>query len=407
MPFDITSNIYTELKIGGLYSDKDREVELYRFGIRAGDRSDLADFSINADLEETLSYNNAALDVWRLGTNTTDTDSYDADEKYTAYYVGLETEFGDNWTLALGARYEDFEQNLFYPTIQRENPDDPRKSSELEEDDWYANAQLIYRFREEWQFRASYSQTVSYPGLIERAESLVFDPNTDDPIFGNPDLIPSKIDNYDVRIEYYFSDDESISLAYFHKDIDDPVERGVPDASGSAANNGITFRNNKSADLDGVELDAYKVVWDDGDHLVFLAGNVTYIDSEVDLSEESIRLEGEDAIGRELQGQSEWLGNIQIGYDHYPTEQKLTLLVNYFDDQIFRVTRGDNIGPEYLVGRTLVDLNYEKLWGETLTLKLQWKNIFNEKYEYERDNTTIESYEEGTSVSLSLTYEFL
>ena len=406
-PIDVTSEIRAELKFGGLYSDKDREVELYRFGIRAGSRSDLADFSIDADLEETLSYNNAALDVWRLGTNTTDTDSYDADEKYTAYYVGLDTEFGESWTLILGARYEDFEQNLFYPTIQLENPDDPRKSSELEEDDWYSTAQLIYRFREDWQFRLGYSQTVSYPGLIERAESLVFDPNTDDPIFGNPDLVPSSIDNYDFRVEYYFSEEESVSLAYFHKDIDDPVERGVPDASGSAANNGITFRNNESADLDGIELDAYKVVRDDGEHLVFLAGNITWIDSKVDLTEDSIRLEGEDAIGRELQGQSEWLGNLQIGYDHYPTEQKLTLLVNYFDDQIFRVTRGDNVGPEYLVGRTLVDLNYEKLWGEALTLKLQLKNIFNERYEYERDNTTIESYEEGTSFSVSLTYEFL
>ena len=292
----------------------------------------------------------------------------------------------------LGARYEDFEQELEYPN-------DPTAGNLLEEDDIYPSASLTYRLGDDWQLRASYSETVSYPGLIERAESLVFDPNTDDPIFGNPDLVVSKIDNYDLRIEYYFSSDESISLAYFQKDIEDPIERSVPDASGSAANNGITFRNNESADLDGVELDAYKVVWDDGEHLLFVAGNITYIDSEVELNEDSIRPEGTDSIGRQLQGQSEWLGNFQVGYDHYPTEQKLTLLVNYFDDQIFRVTRGENIGPELLVGRTLVDLNYEKLWGDSLTFRLQIKNLTNEEFEYERDEVTIEGFEEGTSVS--------
>ncbi|MDJ0878552.1 MAG: TonB-dependent receptor [Halieaceae bacterium] len=400
IPVNWTSDIYTQFKIGGLYSDKDRDVDLYRFGIRAGSRFGDVDFSINNDLEEALSYNNAALDVWRLGTNTTDTDSYEASEKYQAGYITADTDIGEAWTLSIGARYEDFEQDLAYPN-------DPTAGSVLEEDDWYPAASLTYRIGEDWQIRAGYSETVSYPGLIERAESLVFDPNTDDPIFGNPDLVPSKIDNYDLRIEYYFSTDESVSLALFSKDIEDPIERGVPDASGSAANNGITFRNNESADLDGVELDAYKVVWDDGDHLVFIAGNVTYIDSEVELTEDSIRLEGVDAIGRQLQGQSEWLGNLQIGYDHYPTEQKITLLVNYFDDQIFRVTRGENVGPEELAGRTLVDLNYEKLWGETLTFRLQIKNLTNEKYEFQRDGVTIESFEEGTSLSASFTYEFL
>ena len=400
MPINWSNNLYTEFKVGGLYSDKTREVELYRFGIRAGSRFDELDFSIDADLEETLSYNNAAIDGWRLGVNTTTTDSYDADETYTAGYIAANTEIGESWTLALGARYEDFEQDLSYPN-------DPEAGSVLEQDDIYPSASLTYRLGEDWQFRASYSETVSYPGLIERAESLVFDPNTDDPIFGNPNLVVSEIDNYDLRVEYYFSSDESISLAYFQKDIENPIERGVPDASGSAANNGITFRNNESADLEGLELDAYKVMFDDGSHSVFLAGNITYIDSEVELNEDSIRLEGTDSIGRQLQGQSEWLGNLQIGYDHYPTEQKLTLLVNYFDDQIFRVTRGENVGPELLAGRTLVDLNYEKLWGEALTFRLQIKNLTNEEFAFKRDGVKIEVFEEGTSVSASFTYEFL
>jgi outer membrane receptor protein involved in Fe transport len=124
------------------------------------------------------------------------------------------------------------------------------------------------------------------------------------------------------------------------------------------------------------------------------------------LDGDSIRLEGTDAIGRELLGQSPWLANLQFGFDHYETEQKVTLLVNFFDDRIYRVTRGVNNTPEYEKGRVLVDLNYEKLFGESLTFQAQIKNLLNEKVQYEMNDRVIESYEEGTSLSLKLEYQF-
>ena len=39
LPVTWSNDLYTEFKMGGLYSDKDRDVDLYRFGIRAGSRS--------------------------------------------------------------------------------------------------------------------------------------------------------------------------------------------------------------------------------------------------------------------------------------------------------------------------------------------------------------------------------
>ena len=78
-------------------------------------------------------------------------------------------------------------------------------------------------------------------------------------------------------------------------------------------------------------------------HGLFVNGNLSYIDSEVSLTSKSLQLEGAGSEGRSLQGQSKYLA--KIGYDHYPTEQKFTLLLNYFDDRIFRVARGAAIGP--------------------------------------------------------------
>lgn len=398
MPFEFDNGLTLDVKAGLLWSDKSREVSLYRFGIRTGDNFEAALFAESNPLESALAYHNFILDRVRLGANTTDTDSYTADEETQAAYIATTTEFGD-WTLTVGARWEDFSQSLAYPN------ESTRESDDLSSDKILPSLGFTYRLTDEVQLRGGFSQTVSYPGLIERSDSLSYDPQTDDPIFGNPDLKVSSIDNFDLRAEYYFSDDESISLAFFRKEIDSPIERAVPDASGSAAQ-GITFRNAKAATLDGIEIDAYKNLVDANDYLMFVSGNISYIKSEVELDVDSIRLEGEDDIGRELQGQSPWLANLQFGFDHYETEQKLTLLLNYFDDRIYRVTRGVNNTPEYEKGRVIVDLNYEKLFGESLTFQAQLKNLLNEKVQWQQNNRVIESYQEGTSISLKVAYQF-
>ena len=146
------------------------------------------------------------------------------------------------------------------------------------------------------------------------------------------------------------------------------------------------------------------MVFDRDDHSVFVNGNITFIDSAVTLGAKSLQLEGAGSNGRQLQGQSEYLANLQIGYDHYPSEQKVTLLVNYFDDRIFRTARGAALGPVVEVGRTLVDMNYEKSFSEQWTVKLKLKNLTDEPVSYTQNNNLIEVYEVGTSISLSLDY---
>lgn len=396
---DWGSNSATQIKVGAMWSDKDRTFDQYRFGVGVTEFGEAIDLNIDQSLEkEILPYNNFAIGKVVLRANTTATDSYDSQEEIKAGYLTTNTDFGENWSLVAGARFEKFNQKLQYPN-------EPRANNELDYDDWYPAINLTWRLTEEIQLRAGYSETVSYPGIIERSEAQTFDPETDDPIFGNPDLEVSTIDNADLRAEYYFSDSESVSLALFYKSIDKPVERAIPDASGSAAT-GITFVNQESAKLYGVEIDGTKNVVDTDDYLVFVSGNVSYIDSEVDLSDDSLRLEGSLADGRQLQGQSEWLGNLQVGVDHYPTEQKFTLLLNYFDKRIFRIARGQNTGPEYEDSRLIVDFTYEKVWNDHLVLEGSIKNMLNTKVEFSQNDNTIESYNVGRFFKAGVTYKF-
>ena len=51
---------------------------------------------------------------------------------------------------------------------------------------YYPALNLTYFANEITQLRFGYSETVSYPGLIERSESVSYDPDTDKKIIVTP-----------------------------------------------------------------------------------------------------------------------------------------------------------------------------------------------------------------------------
>jgi len=344
LPFEIGSSVFATLRGGLLISDKERVFEQYRFGL------------------------------------------------------DLTLEIGDSWTAAFGARQEDYQQKTIYPN-------QPSAGNSLNSDELLPAVSLTWAPNDEWQFRAAASQTISYPGIIERSEARIF--RQDGRLLvGNPDLDTSSIENLDFRIEYYFSDEESISLAFFSKIISDPIEIAVLDGSGSATG-GFTFRQNEEATLNGVEIDGRINMFDNGTWLGFVSGNLTFIESEVDLNDSSLRLEGEQARGRELQSQSPFLANLQLGFDHFPTEQKFTILFNYFDDRIFIVERAPR-NSIYETGRGELNVNYEKTFNmdHPLTFKAQVKNLLNPETEYVIDDQVLESFKRGIEYSFELGWEF-
>ena len=393
-----SSNTSTVL-LGAMWSDKERTVDLYRFGIRQGDARNISLIPIDG-VDQLLAVESFAADYFRLRPSTTPTDSYVSTEELFAYYAALRSDFGSDWSVEVGGRFESFTQSLFYPYDVVAGD----FGADLESDGWYPALNVSWRASESIQIRLGYSDTVSYPGLVERSRSASFDPITDDPIFGNPNLLTSDISNIDLRMEYYFGQSNRLSIAIFNKKIDNPVELAIPDASGSAAS-GVTFRNQTDAQLDGIELDFNTKIYDRDGHSLFINGNYSFIDSSVTLGADSLRLEGAVANGRQLQGQSEYLANLQVGYDHQPSGQKLTLLVNYFDDRIFRVARGAASGPIVEVGRTLIDLNYEKLFADHWTFNLKIKNLGNEKTSFIQNTNEIEFYESGTFIGATLSYK--
>ena len=376
-----------KLKTGILLGQKDRTLEMARYGLSGIDIT--SDLSLT--VEEVIENSNA----FGLKGNTAVTDSYDASESMLAIYQSYQYEPNESWVFLAGARLEDASQEITYDKK-------PSANSSLDTSEVLPVVSATWKPVEEWQFRLGASNTVSRPGLTELAESTFYDPETDDAIIGNPDLELSKITNLDFRAEYYLSDSESISLALFNKAIDKPIEKTVPDASGSASK-GDTYENSDSADLLGVELDFKVDVLDTDNFSGFLSGNFAWIDSEVNLDDESARLEGNAT--RALQGQSEVLANIQFGFDHLATGQTFTFLINHFGDRIEKVVRG-SLDNEYEKGRTMLDFVYKWDLSENLTIKGKASNLTNEPVEFTQNDQVIESYKTGIDASIGVDYVF-
>ena len=79
------------------------------------------------------------------------------------------------------------------------------------------------------------------------------DPIPDRIVIGNPDLVAAYLDNYDLRWDYYFDQDDFLSLGAFYKKFTNPIETVVF----AGAEQIRTFNNAEAADNFGIEFELY------------------------------------------------------------------------------------------------------------------------------------------------------
>ena len=119
------------------------------------------------------------------------------------------------------------------------------------------------------------------------------------------------------------------------------------------------------------------------------------------------------ANGRDtrLQGQSEEIANLQLGWDDLQNGTQGTLIVNYVSDRVR--ARGIDVLPDiYEEPPLLVDFVYSKTISymgsdSDLKISLELRNILDEEYYAAMADTVIyDQYNLGTSVSLGFKLSF-
>ncbi len=380
-----------------------------------------------------------------LGTNLLDLnlingsfflDNTDSALEVHAGYVGLDAQVGPYLRLAAGGRFEDSQQSTSaFPTLFPAS----FTTTSIDEEYFLPAASVTWNPIEDIQVRAGFSQTITRPQFRELAPAFFVDEDTDQIMLGNPFLVDSEINNYDLRVEYYFGRGQFVTLGAFYKEIENPIEDSFQLEAGGLVIS--SFINSPSAKLYGLEFEFEKnfilseiVDWPmvASKDLVFKT-NYTYSQSEVssDGTVTTGRLDGPTqqflpnvlpatnfvTDGRSLQGQSDHLFNLQLGVEDTELDSRATILVNWASKRIRNVESflsGVVAPPVFEQPPILIDFVYSRgfeKWGGQYEIGLDIRNILGSDYEATQDfadGTTaiFDRYKLGRTFSISLKREF-
>ncbi len=413
-----------DFKFGGNYSDRTRSSATRRFSFQG---LITASEDVLAQVPELiLNPNNIGPTGFSLVDITAGSDAFRAGLETYAVYGQIDAQITPEIRVSAGLRYEDSEQTTdtaeFVIGLGVPEPINIVQNV----DRLLPSATITYEFIENVQARLGYSQTLSRPDLRELSNALFIDPQRDTLVIGNPgtlvdtdgdgvndDIVdalqPSVFDNFDFRLEYYFGLGEQASIGVFYKEIEDPIEQSFGFRAGTLLQ---SFDNADSAELFGIEAEIEKILdvqnwfgWDWlGDRSVLLKLNGTYVDAEVSFSDDFGSILPTNPV-RRLQGQSEFLGNIQFGWESVELGETFNLALNYTGDRIFTV--GVNGAPDvFEEPPILLNANYRRLITDNLELSLSVENILGDEFILRAGDVLSEEYDIGRTFNIGLTYSF-
>ncbi len=383
-----------ELGVNGITRERDSDSETYGFGGGILAIDDSAPNLLVSDVVNQDTITGDASTGFTFQDKTLPSDSYEAELDLNSVYLSYDALWNLKYQLVVGVRYEEFEQ--ITDTFGLSGEQGPVQSV-LEENSVLPSLSLNWFITDDQQLRFGLSKTVARPDFKETSNATFYDKEFNFRVRGNPALGVSDVTNYDLRWEKYWSDRESISVALFYKDMEDPIERVVQPASGTAGNS-RTFQNAESAEILGIEIDGRKdFALDDAfTRSFFVAGNASYIDSEVTLL---------NASTRELQGAPEYTFNMIFGYDDVARGHELTLLLNQSGDTIVDV--GVSGQPDVIQEpRMDVNIVYRYSLSDSFTFRAKLENILDAEVEFTQGGNVFQRYKRGLEVKAGFDWQF-
>ena len=369
--------------------------------------------------------NDAVFD--RQGANT---NSYLAAMTTDSAWGKLDWTLGDSWRFAAGARWEDYTQaglpwnpySYSQQTPQVTTDPDELADAVFKEDKVYPAASITYMsdfWADTFQLRIGYSETTVRPDLREITGSSYIDPITGDLTRGNSSVVPSDVENIDIRAEWFFGNGDNFTVTLFDKQITDPIEFFEIPASDTTIAREIL--NADSASIQGVEVEFLKELGFLGSFgdMFFMQGNVTYQwDRELTPGNSGgdVSCEQRDDSGNvvanscELSGASEYMVNFMLGFDSPNSKHTASLIYNVFSERLFAFGR---FGPDAFE-QPFDSLDFTYFWYPTdrVTFKLKAQNILDSSVEIQRTDEslgrTVTVFEEkpGRLISASLAWGF-
>jgi len=332
-------------------------------------------------------------------------DFYTGKAQYDAFYMMLDMQVYDNLRANLGIRNE---RSL----LEVKGRDGELLASasgflpRLDEVYQLPSMSLTWDFYPNMILRAAYSETVNRPILRELAQVIFFNAEDGRQYAGFAGLQTAEIENYDLRYELYFGDDDYFSLTAFKKRIKNPIEQREVEFAEEQV---FTWINAEFAENEGIEFEIRKYF---GEY-IYVTSNATFIDSAV--FDETTELElGISPGSRPLTGLSKELYNLQAVYES--DALKASLAYNKRSRRLYAIAAapGNQGGGNYFVYEEpfqSLDLNLKYSvfgGGGQMSVGFKASNLLDESVERTISNLgglPYESYEIGQTYSLSIEWQ--
>src|SRR3712207_2349161 len=341
---------------------------------------------------------------------------YSGDNTVGAGFVSAALPFG-KLNVYAGVRYEF--SSMCLTTNTRDDVESPQERN-YTYNDLFPSLNAVYELDDKNQLRLCYGRSVNRAEFREVSPSVYYDFDLASSIQGNTELKNCYINNVDLRYEYYPSAGEQISLAVFYKHFDNPIEWTYTVAGGT--NLIYSYENALSANNYGIELDIRKKLDFIGLRNFSWSINASLIKSKVNFAK------GSREKNRPMQGQSPYLINTGIFFNHPELAFNVALLYNRIGKRIIGVGRSEGttgseenarIPDSYEMPRDVFDFTASKSFGEHWELKAYVRDLLAQKVSYKQFADVVyadgkqrnveeitRQYKPGRNWGLSLSYKF-
>jgi TonB-dependent receptor len=407
--FNISETFSPTLHTGiyGEYKDRAFAARRFVYNLLGTGYSRYADW----DYVSVFSDDNIAADKISMTESTNKSDSYDSNRLLEAAYLSAKLNYGRKLSANLGLRME------YHRLKLNGYESDGVKPVSIDEavTGFFPSVNLAYNFNEKHLLRFAWGRSVNRPEFREIVPYVYYDFALNANISGMPGLKNATIGNLDLRYEFYPSPAETLSIGVFHKSFDNPIEQTYNEAGSGLQ---YTFHNARRADAFGMEVDIKKQLDFIGLKGLSLVFNGAYVHSQVYFAEGSFERD------RPMQGQSPYLVNTGLFYQHEAKGLSASLLYNRIGRRIESVgvpmqNPNDDIPDIYEMPRHSLDLAFSKKIGRYIEIKGGVKDLFNAKIEYKqfleltdeagakrKVEQVVRSYRPGMTASLGIALKF-
>lgn len=394
-------------------------------------------------------YSNFAslLEPWSNFSLLDTSTEYEGTQDLTAYYAMLRAPLPDWLDLIGGVRMEgtkietkvwsvdpvrkaagqinvtkvDKDEDTGYWVVRHDVPEDESDAAaSIDQVDALPALALNFKKIDDIQFRLGYSQTIARPTFKELTPVQYTDVNPSLIFIGNQILKLSALNNYDARVEWHPKGKQDLLAAsVFYKTIADPIQYTTYGSMDPGDDKQYIFPDNYGdAWVKGVEFEARKgldFIWEPLKDLS-LGSNLTLQDSHVAYNQslrDILSQAGVYTRGRVMDGQPQYLFNVNMVYDNEPTGFSTGLFYN-FKGETYVSGEAAN-GQQYMPNIVeqpfgTLDFTMGLKFAEKWRIGLEAKNLLDPLVEavYRKPDGDLPytSYRYGRIYGISLGYEW-